>query len=150
LNPYSNFLRYCKLESLSPAKEYGMSGFMDNIHGSAENGKTASKLVTTAPSVAGALPPNFQSAFVTASLRDCEYLRLPPPQGRCPLSSLSRTTLLELGERGLIILKRIRRPGATRGIVLIEKQSLLDYLHSLTATGEQSQKLRESLQLCRA
>src|ERR1700730_11395747 len=72
-----------------------------------------------------------RQADTTANLREAEWLRLPLPGARCPLTGLSRTTLLELGDRGLITLKRIRKPGAARGIVIINKQSLLNYLNGL-------------------
>lgn len=95
------------------------------------------------PTVAGGVPPRYRPAFSEASLRDCEFLRLPLPGSRCPLTGLSRTSLLELGDSNLIRLKRIRKPGATRGIVLIEKASLLEYLHSLDANGEQTDQKKE-------
>jgi len=84
------------------------------------------------PRVAGGLPPSFSSRFCESSLRDAEWLRLPLPGARCPLTGLSRTTLVELGESGKIVVKRIRKPGATRGIVIVNKDSLLTYLNSLT------------------
>jgi len=67
-----------------------------------------------------------------------EYIRLPRPGDRCRLSSLSRSTLAELSVpcpandyrppvKSLVIKKR----GATRGIRLINYDSLLDYLHKL-------------------
>lgn len=91
---------------------------------------------TTAPSVADPVPPRFQNSFVLAPLSDAEWIRLPPPRGRCRLSGLSRTSLLQLGASGKIILKRLRRPGATKGIVIIQKQSLLDFLASLPVESE--------------
>jgi hypothetical protein len=88
------------------------------------------------PTIAGGVPPNFRPAFVETSLRDAEWLRLPLPGARCPLTGLSRTTLLELGDRGDIVVKRIRKPGATRGIVIVNKQSLLSYLQNLASSCE--------------
>ena len=84
------------------------------------------------PRVAGGLPRNFSSRFLESSLQDAEWLRLPLPGARCPLTGLSRTTLIELGDGGKIVMKRIRKPGATRGIVIINKHSLLTYLSGLT------------------
>lgn len=64
-----------------------------------------------------------------------EWIRLPDPGERCPVTGLSRTSLAEIlaetdpetGEKLVVsILKR--KQGATRGIRLILKQSLLDYL----------------------
>jgi hypothetical protein len=99
------------------------------------------------PTVAGGLPPNFRSTFRESLLRDACWLRLPPPGSRCPLTGLSRTTLIELGDAGKIVMKRIRKPHATRGIIIINKQSLLSYLDSLAPIGE---KARGESQLCQA
>jgi hypothetical protein len=49
------------------------------------------------------------------------------------LSGLSRSSLVELAQRGAIDMIRIRKPGSTRGICLIKKSSLLNYLNSLPA-----------------
>ena len=89
------------------------------------------------PRVAGGLPPNFRSTFHESSLRDAEWLRLPLPGSRCPLTGLSRTTLIELGDSGKVLMKRIRKPGATRGIVIISKQSLLSYIDGLAPVGQE-------------
>ena len=96
------------------------------MHGNVNN-----EALDSPPTLAGSLPAKFQRAFMESSLRDAEWLRLPLPGARCPLTGLSRTTLIELGDRGEIVLKRIRKPGATRGIVIINKQSLLAYLDRL-------------------
>jgi hypothetical protein len=103
-----------------------------------EAGGFGAAVKTTAPSVADPVPPRFQNNLALSSLAEAEWLRLPPPKGRCRLSGLSRTTLLELGERGLIKLVRLRKPGATKGIVLIQKASLLDFLASLPVEGEEA------------
>ena len=60
-----------------------------------------------------------------------EFCRLPRPKTRCPLTGLSRTSLVELIDAGKIRAVRLRKKGAARGITLINRQSLLDYLHSL-------------------
>jgi hypothetical protein len=65
------------------------------------------------------------------SLRDAEFLRLPRAKERCPISQLSRTTLCELIADGRIKAVKLRKKGAMRGIILINRQSLLDYLHSM-------------------
>jgi hypothetical protein len=99
--------------------------------------KNNADVLDSPPRVAGTLPPKFQRVFVESTLSDAEWLRLPLPSDRCPLTGLSRTTLIELGDRGEIVMKRIRKPGATRGIVILHKQSLLDYLYRLPPEGEQ-------------
>ncbi len=108
---------------------------MQGIYDTAGNAG-ATGLKQSAPTVAGGIPPKFKNALVESTLAEAEWLRLPPPRGRDRLSGLSRTSLIEGGERGLWKLIRLRKPGAMRGIVLIEKASLLSYLHSLTAEGQ--------------
>lgn len=75
-----------------------------------------------------AVPRGF---VATASISESEFLRLPKPGTRCPFCSLSRTTICELIERKEIRALRLRRPGASRGVVLIVKSSLAEYLHAL-------------------
>ena len=60
-----------------------------------------------------------------------EFLRLPRPGERCKLTGLSRTTLCELIDAGHVKAKKLRRRGSLRGITLIPKASLLEYLHGL-------------------
>jgi len=63
------------------------------------------------------------------------WIRLPAEGERCKVSGLSRTGLSELleesdpvtGER-FILSQRIQKPGATRAVRLINKQSLQGYL----------------------
>jgi hypothetical protein len=52
------------------------------------------------------------------------------PGGR--LEGLSRTTLLELSDKGLIRTVAIRKPGAIKGIRLVYMPSLYSYLENLT------------------
>jgi hypothetical protein len=66
-----------------------------------------------------------------SSLIEAEFIRLPRPKTRCPISQLSRTTLCELIEAGKIKSIKLRKKGAVRGIVLINRESLVDYLHGL-------------------
>lgn len=96
----------------------------------------ATGLTTSALTVAGGIPPKFRSVLAQSTLADAEWLRLPPPRGRCRLTGLSRTSLIELGERGAIKLVRVRKPGAMRGIVLVHRESLLDFLAGLTNESE--------------
>jgi hypothetical protein len=71
-----------------------------------------------------------------------EYIRLPKPYERCRLTGLSRATLAELSVpsevndfkppvKSLLVRKR----GATRGIRLINLDSLLDHLRKLETEG---------------
>jgi hypothetical protein len=60
-----------------------------------------------------------------------EFCRLPRPKTRCLTTGLSRTSLVELIDAGKIRAVRLRKKGAARGVTLINRQSLLDYLHSL-------------------
>jgi hypothetical protein len=105
-------------DDYSKAGEFGVTGFK-----------------ASAPTVAETVPPQFRQTLIEASLADAEWLRLPPPRGRCRLTGLSRTTLIELGERGLIRLIRLRKRDAVRGIVLIQKKSLLNYLRTICPAG---------------
>lgn len=60
-----------------------------------------------------------------------EFCRLPRPKTRCPITGLSRTSLVELIDAGKVRAVKLRKRGAARGITLINRQSLLDFLHSL-------------------
>lgn len=64
-----------------------------------------------------------------------EFCRLPKAKCRCELTGLSRTSLVELIEAGKVRAVRLRKNGAVRGIVLINRRSLLAYLHSLDKGG---------------
>lgn len=79
------------------------------------------------------------AAYGTTPLRDSETFRLPKPKGRCPLSGLSRTSLLEYGESGCFKLIRLRRRGSQRGIVLVDTASFLRWLHGQPAVTKESQ-----------
>jgi hypothetical protein len=67
-----------------------------------------------------------------ASLSQAVWMRPPPPGQRCQLTGLSRTTLIDLGNRRAIIMKRICKPGSSKGIIIINKDSLRAYLDSIT------------------
>lgn len=68
-------------------------------------------------------------------MEESEWIRLPDVGERCPITGLSRTSLAELleetdpitGEK-LIVSMVKQKKGAKRGIRMIKKQSLLDYL----------------------
>jgi hypothetical protein len=84
----------------------------------------------TLPSIAGNLP----KGWIAASISEAEFLSLPRPKERCRFSSLSRTTLVELLDRGVVKGVTLRQPGATRGKRLIVKESLASYLHGLVTS----------------
>jgi hypothetical protein len=75
--------------------------------------------------------------IITPNLADYrpEFHRLPPPRGRCQLTGLSRTTICELIAERKVRAKKLRKPGAIRGITLVDTQSLIDYLNSLPEAG---------------
>jgi hypothetical protein len=63
------------------------------------------------------------------------WIRLPRPSARCPVSGLSRSTLNELvrpcGRNDFtphVESRLLKRRGAARGVLLINRQSLLDYI----------------------
>ena len=100
------------------------------------NHAAARGFTTNAPTFAGNVPQGIMPA--SSSIAFAAFLSLPKPGARCLYSNLSRTTLCELGERGLIKILSIKKPGATRGKRLILKESLAAYLHSLANSGEGS------------
>lgn len=71
-----------------------------------------------------------------------EFIRLPKAGERCPVTSLPRTTLIELldeaGDR--VKVRYLRKPGATTGIKLIPRQQLIDYIHSLPTPAEDEEE----------
>lgn len=104
----------------------------------------ATGATTSAPAVAGLIPKKFKGSIRGAeTLAEAEWIRLPKPGGRDRLTGLSRTTLVELGDRKAIRVVRLRKPGALRGIVLVHKQSLLDHLASLDPKGEATEPRKD-------
>lgn len=75
-------------------------------------------------------------AEIPAYLQGESWARMPKPKDR--LCGLSRTTLLELSEAGLIRTVAIRKPHAVKGIRLVYMPSLLAYLDSLSSGQEVS------------
>ncbi len=68
------------------------------------------------------------------------WLRLCRPGERCPVSGLSRSTLAKLVRpcerndyRPPVESRLLKRKGAARGVLLISKQSLLDYINEQPA-----------------
>ncbi|HOB97677.1 MAG TPA: hypothetical protein PKM43_02890 [Verrucomicrobiota bacterium] len=97
----------------------------------------ASGILTGRPTIAAntgaGLSRKELRAFTKTDLSAAEWVRLPAPRGRCRLSGLSRTGLNEAIERGDIRDVIIRKPGAIRGVKLINKASLLAWLQRLDA-----------------
>ena len=86
-----------------------------------------------------AQPLTAPAANGTTPLRDSETFRLPKPSARCPLSGLSRTTILQHGEAGDFKLIRLRKRGSQRGIVLVDTKSFLAWLHGQPAVTKEAQ-----------
>jgi hypothetical protein len=80
------------------------------------------------PTLAGNCPKGQEHKFKSASLADAEWGRLPGPRGRCPVSGLSRSGVLDLGVTVPGLLVRLKKPGAIRGSVLVHLPTLRDYL----------------------
>lgn len=57
------------------------------------------------------------------------FVRMPPPNGACPLTGLKRGALYALAREGKIKTATIRRKGSNRGIRLINVASLLAYVN---------------------
>jgi hypothetical protein len=66
---------------------------------------------------------------IPSHLQGEQWTRMPKPKQR--LCGLSRTTILELSDAGLIRTVAIRKPGAVKGIRLVFTPSLYAYLDSL-------------------
>lgn len=71
-----------------------------------------------------------------------EFIRLPKPGEKCPVTSLPRTTLIELLEEAgdRIKVRYLRKPGATTGIKLIPRQQLIDYINSLPTPQDEEEE----------
>jgi hypothetical protein len=59
---------------------------------------------------------------------DPEFIRLPPPRGRCKYCGLSRTTMVELLPHVKHV--RLRKEGSSRAIILIHLESLRAFLYA--------------------
>jgi len=129
-----------------PNVDSGPAGAIDDVLGQPTDpaGTAPSKLnaalikagmVTAKPTVATNAGASANSAlsraFELASIREAEYLRLPAPGARCRLTGLSRTGLNELIAANLVRAVKVRKNGSVRGVVLICRTSLLDYLARL-------------------
>ncbi|MDA0814010.1 MAG: hypothetical protein O3C21_16670 [Verrucomicrobia bacterium] len=67
----------------------------------------------------------------TTTDSDVEWLRI---KRAVHMSSIGRSTLYELMNDGLIKSRRIRRPGNTKGIVLISAESLRQFIENSDAS----------------
>lgn len=91
--------------------------------------KPNSTIQTDGPAtLAGTAPKGHEQKFKPASLEVAEWGRLPGPRGRCPISGLSRSAVLDLGVTVPGLLVRLRKPGAIRGSVLCHLPTLREYL----------------------
>lgn len=97
----------------------------------------AADVIIGRPTVAGntgaAANSTLLRAFDAANMSDAEWIRLPSPRTRCRLTGFSRTGLNELIDSKVIRAIKVRKPGAQRGVVLINRASLLQYLAKLDA-----------------
>jgi len=66
-----------------------------------------------------------------------DFVRLPRPKMRCAITGLSRSSLNDLIAAGKIRAVKLRKRGAARGVTLINRQSLLDFLHGLETQGNE-------------
>jgi DNA replicative helicase MCM subunit Mcm2 (Cdc46/Mcm family) len=60
-----------------------------------------------------------------------EWIRLPGPRGRCPISALSRSALLNLDAMVPGLITRLRKAHSFRGSVLVHVPTLRGYLESM-------------------
>lgn len=97
------------------------------------------KANTSAPTA-----PHLTGTSRTSAVYDpAAWLRLPRPVERCPVSGLSRSTLVELvrpcernGHRPPVEARHLKRQGSARGVVLINRASLLAYIGNLPTLAE--------------
>ena len=99
-------------------------------------------LPTVAGNTGSKFPRSLKSSFQEGNSSQAEFIRLPAPRTRCCLTGLSRTSLNELVESGAVRSVTLRKPGASRGIKLINRASLLDYLHGLEQEQTKGREVR--------
>lgn len=92
---------------------------------------TTKQLKTDKPTLAGRAPVGSEHKFEPASLEAAEFARLPAVRGRCPISFLSRSAIVDLGVVVPGLLVRLRKPGAIRGAVLVHLPTLRQYLRDM-------------------
>ena len=88
-------------------------------------------LKTDKPTLAGRAPVGSEHKFQPASLDAAEFSRLPAVRGRCHISFLSRSAIVDLGVVVPGLLVRLRKPGAIRGAVLVHLPTLRQYLRDI-------------------
>ena len=86
---------------------------------------------TGRPTLAGTCPKGSEHKFEPASTKDAEWGRLPRAGDKCPVSGLSRSGMIDLGNVVPGLLVRVRRPGCIRGAVLVSLPVLRSYLQGL-------------------
>lgn len=86
---------------------------------------------TVAANNGSEIPQKLLRAVDAADVSSAEWIRLPAPRSRCRITGLSRTSLNEAIGRGDVRAITVRQPGATRGIKLINRRSLLGWLARL-------------------
>jgi hypothetical protein len=94
-------------------------------------------IITSKPTVAGAVPKGHERRFDPAPIAEAEFLRLPPAKGRCRFTGLSRSGLVSAAkEAGAFI--SVRLPGRVRGAVCIDKNKLADFLRGNAKGGKEN------------
>lgn len=88
--------------------------------------------ITTAPPVLAGLPPHLsRQVEIANSANLAEFVRLPKPPARCPVSGMSRSWLLETdaalpaSQRYIV---RVRRRGCLRGVCMISVPKLRQFI----------------------
>lgn len=72
-----------------------------------------------------------------------EFIRLPKAGEFCPVTGLPRTTLIELLQQAgpsAVPVRWLRKPGATKGIAMIPRHALVNYINTLPAPDWQDDK----------
>lgn len=83
------------------------------------------------------LPTGVMVLVVPPEQLQPEFIRLPEEGEKCPVTGLSRSRVVSLLEEagGKINARVLRKRGATRGITLIDRRSLVEYINGLPAYG---------------
>lgn len=98
--------------------------------------KSNTTIITSKPTIAGAVPRKMEHRFETASLADCEFLRLPPAKGRCRLTGLSRSGLVAVAQQAGAFIS-CRLAGRTRGAALVDRKLLVAHLRALAGKEDE-------------